>query len=92
MITRSQSLLSNLLTTLKQLNGFRNARKFEEYLQAASRWRERYRAYNSAFTSFFNSQIKDFLKHQAEQEGKNKAEKEDEWKSLLMGDGLPPRK
>jgi hypothetical protein len=64
MLARSQSLLDNLITTLKQLDSYRATRKLEEYIQTAQRWRERYKAYNTAFISFYNGQIRRFIDYQ----------------------------
>jgi hypothetical protein len=74
MLSRSQSLFDSLLTTLKQLDSFRATRKLEEYLQTAARWIERFRAYNTAFITYYNGQVKRFMEFQKLVEPEKKQE------------------
>jgi hypothetical protein len=76
MISRSNGLLDNLLTTLKRLDSFRAARKLEEYMQTAKKWRDRYRAYDTAFIAFYNSQVRRFIDFQKDMDS-NKENAED---------------
>lgn len=64
MINKSEAYLNGLLLTFKLLNTLRSTRKLEEYLKVSSKLREKYKSYNAAFTTFYNSQIKKFIDYQ----------------------------
>jgi len=85
-IARSQALFDNLLTTLKQLDSYRSARKIEDYIKASEKWQDRFKAFHSAFLGFYNGQIKRFIDYQKSLEEMKKNEEASKEQEIDKGD------
>jgi hypothetical protein len=64
MINKSESLLNFLLTSLKMMSGFRNARKLEDYIKVAKKLQEKFKGYNITFLQFYNKYVKKLIEYQ----------------------------
>lgn len=91
MTSRAQALLENLLTTLKQLDKARAARRIEEYLKLSNRWQDRFRAFHTAFLTFYNSHIRDYIKYKNDLESLKDTEEEDKAKSVENAENAPAK-
>lgn len=67
MISKSEGLLTVLLSSLKVMASFRATRRLEDYLKEAAKFKQKYRAYHSLFATFYNTYIKKFVDMQKAQ-------------------------
>lgn len=64
MINKSETLLNFILASLKEMANFRAGRKLEDYLKTAKKLQGKFKGYNIAFISFYNTYVKKFLDYQ----------------------------
>lgn len=92
MITKSESLLSILLATLKGLGSYRAQRKLEDYLKLAAKFQQRYNQYDGLFSEFYNTYVAPFVEMQAEQMKPKEEPKEAPKEEQPIGKDWSPEK
>lgn len=66
MLKRAEGTLSFLLATFKALASFRSTRSLEEYLKAADKLQQKFKNFDTNFSSFYDTYIKRFVDLQKE--------------------------
>jgi hypothetical protein len=66
LLSRSETLLTNLLATLKVLGSYRATRKLEDYLKLSEKFIQRYNQYDTTFATVYNESLSKLVDMQVE--------------------------